>query len=154
MTKYKIREIPMPRAELCRAILKALPDWFGIESALETYAAETERYLTFGAYDSDERIVGFMTLRGQNRFTNEIYVMAVLPSHHSKGIGSLLVSFAKTWSRARGFELLEVKTLGPSKPDPFYDRTRDFYSRMGFRPVEEFEGVWEGNPCLVMVMAL
>jgi len=35
-------------------------------------------------------------------------------------------------------ELLQVKTLGPSLPDAGYDRTRRFYLRMGFRPLEKF----------------
>lgn len=66
----------------------------------------------------------------------------------------MLIKFAVAQSRAEHFELLEVKTLGPSKPDPFYDRTRAFYLREGFRPVEEFSGIWGENPCLVMVMPL
>ena len=154
MNDFVIQEIPVPRADVCRSILKKLPEWFGIESALENYAAETERYPTFGAYNSDERAVGFMTLRSHNQSTNEIHVIAVDPSFHDLGIGRMLVNFAMEKSRAEGFELLEVKTLGPSKPDPFYDRTRAFYLRMGFRPVEEFLGVWGENPCLIMVMPL
>ncbi len=138
----------------CRAILKALPDWFGIESALDTYAVETELYPTFGAYGSEERLAGFMTLRSHNQHTNSIHVIAVMPALHNRGIGRMLIEFAKKWSREKGFALLEVKTLGPSKPDAFYERTRDFYLRMGFLPVQELEGIWEDNPCLIMVLPL
>lgn len=55
---------------------------------------------------------------------------------------------------ADGVEMLQVKTLGPSQPDASYDRTRQFYSHMGFRPLEEIHGLWPGNPCLVMVKVL
>ena len=154
MNAFKIREITEPRGSLCRSILKKLPEWFGIESALENYAADTEKYPTFGAYDSDERLIGFVTLRARNQSTNEIHVIAVDPPFHGRGVGRMLVNFAIARSQAEHFEFLEVKTLGPSKPDPFYDRTRAFYLREGFRPVEELLGVWDENPCLVMVMPL
>jgi GNAT superfamily N-acetyltransferase len=154
MSAFKIQEIPVPRVSLCRSILKKLPEWFGIESALENYAADTDKYPTFGAYDSDERLIGFLTLRAHNQSTNEVHVIAVDPSFHGLGVGRMLIKFAIAQSRAEHFEPLEVKTLGPSKPDPFYDRTRAFYLREGFRPVEEFLGVWGENPCLVMVLPL
>jgi hypothetical protein len=67
MNAFKIQEIPAPRTSLCRSILKKLPEWSGIESALENYAADTEKYPTFGAYDSDERVIGFVTLRAHNQ---------------------------------------------------------------------------------------
>lgn len=154
MSLYKIQEIPVPRANVCRGLLKKLPDWFGIESAIENYAGDTERYATYGAYDPENQLVGFVTLRPNNQYTNEVYVMAVDPIFHGRGVGRLLVQCAIARSRKENFELLEVKTLGASKPDPFYDRTRAFYLRMGFRPVEELLGVWDQNPCLVMVMPL
>jgi hypothetical protein len=39
--------------------------------------------------------------------------------------------------RARSVEFLQVKTLGPSRPDERHDRTRRFYEHMGLRPLEE-----------------
>lgn len=58
--------------------------------------------------------------------------------------------------RARGAKLLQVKTLGPSKEDPNYARTRHFYEKMGFLPppLVETELWGEGTPCLIMVKAL
>jgi ribosomal protein S18 acetylase RimI-like enzyme len=47
---------------------------------------------------------------------------------------------------------MQVKTLGPSRPDEHYAKTRAFYEALGFRPLEEFKQIWdENNPCLVMV---
>jgi ribosomal protein S18 acetylase RimI-like enzyme len=50
---------------------------------------------------------------------------------------------------------MQVKTLGPSNPDPGYARTRAFYEALGFRPLEELKQIWdEQNPCLIMVKQL
>ena len=57
-------------------------------------------------------------------------------------------------ARAFGTRLIQVKTIGPSNPDPRYDATRAFYQDMGFLPVEEVHGLWHANPALVMVKVL
>lgn len=48
-------------------------------------------------------------------------------------------------ARARGVRPLEVKTLGASHPDPAYARTRRFYEKHGFLPLEETELWGEGT---------
>ncbi len=53
--------------------------------------------------------------------------------------------------RARGARLLEVKSLGPSKDDPNYARTRQFCEKMGFLPLEETALWGSDTPCLIMV---
>ena len=151
---YVIKKVGDSCASRCKAVLQALPQWFGIPQYLEQYAAETEVYPTVGAYTQGDELVGFITLRSHNQYTNEIHVMGVLPEHHGNGVGRLLVDYAIERSRKEGFELLEVKTLSESSPDPHYARTREFYLHMGFRPVEELRGVWPENPCLLMVMPL
>jgi len=55
---------------------------------------------------------------------------------------------------AAGVQLLQVKTLGPSRPDPGYGRTRLFYEGVGFAPLEEITGLCPDNPCLIMVKVL
>ncbi len=47
-----------------------------------------------------------------------------------------------------------MKTLGPSRPDPNYARTRLFYEACGFQPVEELHGLWGDTPCLLMLKTL
>lgn len=54
----------------------------------------------------------------------------------------------------RGVRLLQVKTLGASHPDAGYARTRHFYERWGFLPLEETALWGEGTPCLIMVKPL
>jgi GNAT superfamily N-acetyltransferase len=67
----------------------------------------------------------------------EIHLMAVDPTVHRRGIGRVLVEALEADLIADGVELLQVKTQGPSRPDASYDQTRQFYTRMGFRPLEE-----------------
>jgi hypothetical protein len=48
-----------------------------------------------------------------------------------------------------------VKTLGPSRPDVGYDKTRAFYLAYGFRPLEEFPLLWDpANPALQLVKSV
>jgi len=84
----------------------------------------------------------------------EIHLMAVDPAAHRRGVGRALVSALERDLAADHVRLLQVKTLGPSAPDPGYRKTRQFYGAMGFAPLEEITGLWPGNPCLIMVKVL
>ena len=61
----------------------------------------------------------------------------------------------EVWLKSDGIEYLQVKTLGSLRPDRNYEKIRQFYEALGFRPLEEFETLWgEGLPCLQMVKNL
>jgi len=154
MSEYVLHEIPNPRGAACGKILRGLPDWFGLPQYIDTYEREIEELPTVGVYAQGDRLVGFMTLRSTSPCAREICCMAIVAEYHRQGIGRMLVAYAEQALRSDGVELLQVKTLGPSKPDHFYDQTRKFYLSCGFRPLEEFTSIWEGNPCLVMVKVL
>lgn len=47
-----------------------------------------------------------------------------------------------------------MKTLGPSRDDPHYSQTRQFYQAVGFAPLEETNLSGDANPCLIMVKHL
>jgi len=139
------------QSAVCSPILRALPDWFGIEQALMGYEAAINRLPTFLAKAGDQT-VGFLSLKQHNPYSAEIYVMGVLPDFHHAGIGRALVEIAQRYAKSLQIEYLQVKTLGPSNNDAGYAQTRSFYAAMGFRPLEEFTQIWdENNPCLVMV---
>ena len=136
------------------AILRALPEWFGIEQSVVDYVRAADEPRTFVAEAEDEA-VGFLTLKPTSAAAAEVHVMAVLRNAHRRGIGRALVARAATYARAEGFSLLHVKTLAPSDPDPGYAVTRAFYTAVGFLPLEELPQVWgPKNPCLLLVKVL
>jgi len=141
---------PSERSALCRRVLEALPDWFGLPDAVERYVRDVAALPVLAAEDT-----GFLALKVHNDTAAEIYVMGVLPEHHRHGIGTALVEDAENLLRVMGVEYLQVKTLGPSEPSEHYARTRRFYEARGFRPLEELTAIWgEENPCLIMVKRL
>jgi len=139
---------------LCEAILRALPDWFGIEAANQMYIHNIDVNPTLIAL-VDERTVGFLTLMEHNPYSAEIHVMGVSPEWHRKGVGRALVEAAEAHLRSRNFEFLQVKTLSEKDPDEGYKKTRAFYMALGFRPLQEFDDLWGSeNPCLQLVKSL
>ena len=61
---------------ISRAILEALPEWFGIPEAREEYIRESADKLFFAATDG-ENPVGFLYLKETGRDTVELYVMGL-----------------------------------------------------------------------------
>lgn len=138
----------------CEAVLRALPQWFGIESAILQYRQEIDELPTFMAQRGGQ-VVGFLTLKQHNPYAAELYVMGVLPECRGQGLGRALLQQAETYLRAGWVEYFQVKTLGPSDPDENYAATRGFYQAHGFRPLEEIPQIWGAdNPCLILVKRL
>jgi len=142
------------QSSACVAILRLLPDWFGIEQAILKYEQEIEHLPTFLA-KGNQQVVGFLSLKQHTPFSAEIYVMGVHPVLHHQGIGRKLVACAEYHARGMSIEYVQVKTLGPSAADENYARTRLFYQALGYRPLEELTQIWdENNPCLILVKRL
>jgi len=146
---------PMRRGEeaACEGILRALPDWFGIEEAILEYVRALTTLETWVA-DVGGAVVGFLAIKQHNGCSAEIHVMAVTPESHGRGCGRRLIEHAERALRSRSIEFLQVKTLSPSRVDAPYERTRGFYRHMGFLPFEENNAWGDANPCLIMVKHL
>lgn len=142
------------QATHCEPIMRALPDWFGIEEAIVRYIKEVEQLPTFIACQN-QQIIGFLSVKHHNSYSAEIHVLAVLQEMHRRGIGRRLLDQAETYLRAQSVEFLHLKTLSDSDPDLNYAKTRAFYLAVGFRPLEELTSLWgKDNPCLLMVKRL
>ena len=140
--------------EICRAILQALPHWFGIPDSVADYVAVADRSPSVMA-TAEGKDVGITTLLSRSRWAAEVYVMGVLPEYHRMGVGRAMLQAAEARLAHTGVEFLQVKTLSPTKPDPGYERTRAFYLAYGFRPLEEFPQLWvPDNPALQMVKSV
>ncbi len=144
-------------------LLGLLPTWFGIPASNEAYVAAARELPTYLAWPDRPGEPGRAAtqpagvLLAQRHFPQaaEIHLMAVDPALHRRGAGRALVTALEAGLGADGVELLQVKTQGPSHPDPGYALTRQFYLSMGFRPLEETTQWWgAASPCLIMVKAL
>jgi XTP/dITP diphosphohydrolase len=142
------------KSPICERILRALPDWFGIETALMQYVREAADLPMLVAV-TDGAPVGFLTLRQHSACAWEIHALGVRPERHRRGIGRRLLAGGERLLREREAEFLTVKTLSASAESDEYGRTRAFYAAMGFRPLLELPTLWSTeNPCLVMVKPL
>lgn len=149
---YDITAPSLGQAETCEPILRALPEWFGIETAIQKYVEQIEKLPTVIATFED-KTVGFVTIKRHFPHAAEIYCMGVYPQYHRSGAGQALVRRVIQDLKMRDVRFLQVKTLSPSHPSEHYARTRAFYLRMGFEPFEEFPDLWgPHNPCLMMLM--
>jgi GNAT superfamily N-acetyltransferase len=138
----------------CEAILRSLPQWFGIEEALQMYADDTRHLPTFAGI-KDDKIVAFLSLTEHFPHAWEIHCMAVHAAHRNAGWGRALVMHVQAWLAAKNVSLLQVKTVAATSQSQAYAQTRGFYSHLGFQPLEVFPTLWSPqNPCLQMVKAL
>jgi GNAT superfamily N-acetyltransferase len=136
-------------------LLRALPDWFGIAESVTEYVAAAGRLPTyFGYLDDSSEPVGALVVARHFPEAAEVYLMAVAPDLHRRGVGRALLTAAEEELSSEGTRFLQVKTLGPSSPDASYQKTRSFYLSQGFTPLEEIHELWPGNPCLILVKVL
>jgi GNAT superfamily N-acetyltransferase len=140
-------------------LLQGLPEWFE-SSAVAGYAADLGRFPSWvaslpSASPDGAGAVGCVTVTAPQPAAFEIHLLAVAREHHRQGIGSLLLEIAERWARRCGARFVQVKTTGPSSPDPKFASTRAFYEARGFTPLFESDRLWgPENPALVLVKAL
>ena len=132
-------------------ILRALPNWFGIEKATLQYIKDANTMPTMlVVYDSN--VIGFLTIKRHFSETAEIHCMGLLPQYHRKGIGRLLITELEKYLKKEKYKILQVKTISNDSDCKNYAQTRKFYTSVGFIPIEVFPKLWdESNPCLQLV---
>jgi ribosomal protein S18 acetylase RimI-like enzyme len=142
------------KQSITNSILRELPEWFGIEEAIVEYVSGVKNTDYYAAYDSNIP-TGFISIKSNNSYTSEIYVIGVKKEYHNRGIGKMLLKTAQQILVNNKVKFLMVKTLGESHTDKYYKNTRRFYKQAGFYPLEEIKEIWgEKDPCLIMVKNL
>ena len=151
--RIQIMDDRREKQRIARAILEALPEWFGIPEARENYIRESaDEIMLVSSEGGDPE--GFLCLKETGKATLELAVMGVLKEHHRQGVGTALVRAAKRIARERGYSFLQVKTVKMGRY-PEYDATNRFYMSLGFQEFEVFPTLWdEWNPCQVYVMSV
>jgi len=143
-------ELPDDKTTITLKVMHSLPTWFSPPEDIEKKAVIHRDYPFFAAYEN-ETPIGFITLKIHNEFTADIFNMGVLEQYHRKGIGRGLIDAIEQYCIENGYQFLTVKTLDSSAEYEPYERTRSFYRKVGFVPLEVFSTFWdEENPCLFM----
>ena len=114
------------KKKITRAILEALPEWFGIIEAREKYILDSVGKDFFCAIEKD-KVVGFLYLKQTGKDTVELAVMGVLKEYHRKGIGRALFEYAKESIQESGYSFIQVKTVKMGMYED-YDCTNRFYN--------------------------
>ena len=141
-------------ASRCEPILRALPDWFGAEGAIEEYVARIDGLPTLMVTE-DGADIGFLTLKLNGDRSADAYVLAVLGDRHRGGVGRAMFEAAEQWLLDRGVRFLQVKTVGASHECSHYEKTRAFYAAIGFVELETFETMPDWPcPCLLMIKTI
>lgn len=154
MPTIEVQNVPNQKRAITEKILRSLPQWFGIESSILAYI-EGVSELDFWSLQLAGASVGFVAIERHNIHTAEIYVMGILPEHHRQGYGYNLITQVSETLTKQDFSYLMVKTLADTHPDPNYARTRKFYEKIGFVPLQVLDELWgKENPCLLMIKRL
>jgi GNAT superfamily N-acetyltransferase len=143
--------------EPCRQLLAGLPEWFA-PAAVDGYAADLARFPSWVAtlpQPGSSVALGCVSVTAPQPSAFEVHLLAVARDAQRRGVGSRLLELAERWARRCEARFLQVKTTGPSCPDPAFAGTRAFYLARGFTPLFESDRLWgPENPALVLVKAL
>ena len=150
----KFVQDPDEKTAITLKIMHSLPAWFSPPEDIDKKAIIHRDYPFIAAYDGAESI-GFVALKIHNEYTADMYNLGVLEQYHRRGAGRGLVEAAEKYCKDCGYLFLTVKTLDSSAVYEPYERTRAFYMKMGFIPLEVFATFWnEENPCLFLAKYL
>jgi ribosomal protein S18 acetylase RimI-like enzyme len=149
-----VEEDGTTKSKICDEILRALPEWFGIEESIVEYVADVET-LPFYVAELFGTPVGFCATTDHFGRHADLHVLGIFTAFHGRGIGTAMLDEVSRSCLDRGIRYLTVKTLDASHPDENYAATRKFYEGYGFEPFEVLPTLWgEANPCLMMIKEL
>jgi GNAT superfamily N-acetyltransferase len=108
----------------------SLDEWFN-EDGIKYIEQDLEfQKLIIAEFDSEP--IGFLSF-----FTYEgvgyLGWIGIYQQHHGIGAGEMLFFEFERLMKGRKINVLQVKTLGESVEYPPYDRSRNFYRKVGFR---------------------
>lgn len=135
-------------------IARKNPHFFN-SNGLKTMEEDFKTGFLLGAYDGEE-MVGFIAFKELNDQAIELSWIAVDPKYQGRGVGTFLVDEGLK-SLPKKYLVCETKTLSEIDPDSQYARTRKFYKKLGFIPLETinpYPGWGNDNPCQIFVKIL
>ncbi len=131
-------------------VMNSLPLWFSPPEDIVKKSIDHRGMVFFAAFDGNKAI-GFFALKEHNQYTMDMYTLGVLEEYHGQGAGKHILMAVESYCKESGFKFITVKTLDASAEYEPYEKTRAFYLKNGFYPLEVFTSFWnEENPCLFM----
>lgn len=123
------------------------------EAGLKSIEKDGHTGRRFGAYLAD-KLVGFIIYKEINPEAVELAWMGVSTELHGKGIGTKLVEESLR-EIGKSYKVCEVKTLSDTEEYEPYEKTRRFYKKLGFVPLETINPYpgWS-DPCQIFVRFL
>lgn len=94
----------------------------------------------FIARTAERAVAGFVGIRNNGHGQGSIKRLAVLPEHHSQGIGQALVGEAVDWAQAQNFEKLTLHTNAGENARSIYEKYG--FEVVGFLPDKGKYGDW------------
>jgi len=119
--------------DLCIEITADLPEWFGQPDNVH-YAKGVSIRTSFVAVIEGKH-VGLITLEFPYLNNANIYWMGILKDFHDQGLGKQLILAAEKYALSKGATSLTVETLSPTENDANYNKTYNFYLKIGFSPL-------------------
>lgn len=135
-------------------IARKNPHYFN-SHGLKTMESDFKTGFLIGSY-SENKMIGFIMFRELNDQAVELVWMAIDPDYQNQGVGTTLIKEGIKLLPKK-YAICETKTLSEIDPDPQYARTRNFYKKFGFIPLETispYPGWGRDNPCQIFVKIL
>jgi thiaminase/transcriptional activator TenA len=146
---------PSDRAA-CLAVAGRLPQYFSA-AGLAAMEQHLERHRLWLADAADGEVAGFATVWAKAPGVVEITWMAVDPHQQGRGVGRAILAAALRTAAHEGGRLAVVKTLADTVDYEPYIKTRRFWERSGFLPVDvvdRYPGWDPGSSCAIYVRPL
>ena len=133
-------------------ISEQLSEYFD-EKGKKKIQEDVRNHLLYGAYEGDE-MVGFVMYKPVNEQTVEMSWLGVLLDKQGVGVGTTLVE-ESLQEVGITYKVCEVKTLSEVDSYEPYKKTRGFYKKLGFIPIETIYPYpnWD-DPCQIFVKFL
>ncbi|MFH0937240.1 MAG: GNAT family N-acetyltransferase [Candidatus Daviesbacteria bacterium] len=141
-------------AEKAYQIAQTLPGYFNAQG-LKDIKKSTRDEILYGAYIGEE-MIGFVTYEEENQYVVELSWVAILEKYQGQNIGTKLVQDSLK-EVGKFYKICKVKTLAETQPDSGYEKTRNFYKKLGFIPLEIIDPYpdWgKDSPCQIFVKVI
>lgn len=127
------------REVICQQVIANFSAWFGAQAVDPNHVCNIVNYPLFVAYQEDDQLVGFLSLRERSVLAAEIYLLCVLQACHFQGIGATLIAEAERYAKQQQKKFIQVNTISEVLPILEIEMARKFYGKFGYQ-MNEVEG--------------